>query len=483
MNRYIRIACYGLIPLLMAISAQSADPKQSTTTTPLSDIRTPQFDDTSLVNRYAKENKIAPISLNFTDIKVRELLQIIAQFTQLNFVINEDVKGNMSIHLHQVPWTQALDVILKSQNLGERRVGDVVYIAPLDSLLKQKIDEMQAHQKISELVPLKDQIIHLNYADSTEIQKILVAKDFSLLSSRGSTNADPRTNSIWIHDTPEHVKTVTQLIRELDFPVKQVMIEARIVSVRRRFERQLGARFGVTKPSHITGTLPGANSLAGGTSINNVTLADRLNFDVRANGSIFGSTSAPGSIGLAVSQIGSNFVDLELSALEEQNDLDIISSPRLVTSNQQKAYIKTGEEIPYQAASSSGATAVEFKEAELKLEVTPQITPDNRVMLNLKVSNNRAGTPVALSGGGSSIPIDTEEEESRVLLNDHQTVILGGIYRRNKANVVRRVPFLGSIPLLGLLFKNTVKSTDKRELLIFLTPHIIHKPSDLSSVS
>jgi len=453
----------------------------------LANIRTPTFDNTPL-SLSTGQKKTEPISLNFTSIKVRELLQIIAQFTRLNFVINDSVKGDMSIHLHDVPWTQALDVILKSQDLGERSVGKIVYVAPVADLVKQQIAELEANQRVRDLVPLEDRVIHLNYADATEMQKILDTKNYSLLSARGSTNVDTRTNSVWIRDTPEHVKTITKLVKQLDFPVEQVMIEARIVSVDEGFERELGARFGLSKPGYLSGTLAGANAMAGSTASGASAVVagvspftNRLNFNLPATGggSVL-SGSTPGSIGLAVAKMGATFIDMELSALEEQKDLDIISSPQLITSNQQKAYIQTGEEIPYQSATSSGATAVSFVNAVLKLEVTPQITPDNRIILNLVVTNNSAGATIALSGGGSAVPIDTEEEGSRVLLNDNQTVVLGGVYKRTKGNTVQRIPFLGRIPLLGNLFKHTDKTTINTELLIFLTPHIIHKPSDIS---
>lgn len=457
-------------------------------------IRTPQFG-ANLKNRYTGHQKAPPISLNFTNIKVRELLQIIAQFTKLNFVINDTVKGEMSIHLHQVPWTQALDVILKSQNLGERQAGNIIYIAPMDELMKQQISELEAKQRMRDLAPLEDKVIRLNYADAEDIQNTLVSKNSSLLSSRGSTSIDKRTNSIWIHDTASHIRTVEALVEQLDRPVKQVMIEARIVSIDRKFERQLGARFGLSKPSQLSGTLQGANAMqvAGG-SVVAVPYASRLNFNLPATGAIFGSNAVPGSIGLALAKLGSTYVDMELSALEQQNELDIISSPRLITSNQQKAYIETGKQIPYQSASSSGATAVSFANALLKLEVTPQITPDNRVILNLVVTNDSAGTPVPLTvpggqgqgtqasgGGGSAIPINTEEVGSRVLLNNNQTVVLGGVYQRQKSDVIQRIPFLGNLPLIGHLFKNTDRSHKDAELLIFLTPHIIQKPADASS--
>ncbi len=447
---------------------------------PLSDVRTPQFDQSA--NRYVGFGQADLISLNFTNIKIRELLQIIAQFTKLNFIINDNVSGEMSIHLHQVPWTQALDVILKSQNLGERHVGNVIYIAPMNELLTQQVAELEAQKRMQDLAPMQDKVIRLSYANAEDIQKLLASKDSSLLSKSGSTSIDKRTNSVWIRDTAAHIQTVTRLIHQLDHPVKQVMIEARMVEIDRRFERQLGARFGLSNPNSLSGTLQGANELVGaGGDVAAVPLADRLNFDLPATGTIFGSDYTPGSIGLAVAKLGSSFIDMELSALEQQNELDIISSPRLITSNQEKAYIETGEQIPYQASTSSGATSVSYADALLKLEVTPQITPDNRVVLNLVVSNNSAGTPILLAEGGSAIPINTQEEGSRVLLNDNQTVVLGGVYQRQKSNVVQRIPFLGHIPILGHLFTNTDKETENSELLIFLTPHIIQKPGDMSS--
>lgn len=447
---------------------------------PLAEVRAPQFDQS--VNRYVGLGKADLISLNFTNIKIRELLQIIAQFTKLNFIINDNVSGEMSIHLHQVPWTQALDVILKSQNLGERRVGNVIYIAPMDELLKQQVAELEAQKRMQDLAPMQDKVIKLSYANAEDIQKLLTSKESTLLSKQGSSSIDKRTNSVWIRDTAAHIQTISTLIRQLDHPVKQVMIEARMVQVDRKFERQLGARFGLSNPNSLSGTLQGANELVGANGdVATVPLADRLNFDLPATGTIFGAANTPGSIGLAVAKLGSSFIDMELSALEQQNELDIISSPRLITSNQEKAYIETGEQIPYQSSTSSGATSVSYADALLKLEVTPQITPDNRVVLNLVVSNNSAGTPVLLSEGGSAIPINTQEEGSRVLLNDNQTVVLGGVYQRQKSNVVQRIPFLGHIPILGHLFTNTDKSKEDSELLIFLTPHIIQKPADISS--
>jgi len=311
---------------------------------------------------------------------------------------------------------------------------------------------------------------------------LLSSGNNTLLSKRGSVSVDTRTNALWIRDTARNLKGIVHLIKRLDFPVKQVVIEARVVTVEKKFERNLGAAFGISSPRHLSGTLKGANQLAQGISTANVTpIAQRLNFDLPAGNSIFGVKAQAGSIALAALPIGGvTTLDLELSALEQEGIINLISTPRLITSNQYPAYIKTGEEIPYQESTSSGATSVAFKDAVLELKVTPQITPDNRIILNLTVSNNRAGIPIKLGKDNSAIPIATEEESSRVLLNDHQTVVLGGVYQQTKTKVVTRIPFLGRIPLLGYLFRRTINRTIKRELLIFLTPHIVHKPSDLS---
>lgn len=418
------------------------------------------------------------ITLNFTNIPTRELLQIIAQFTGLNFVISDSVKGSMSIHLKNIPWTQAMQVILKSQGLGKRQVGNIVYVAPIKELARQEIEELQAQQQVANLAQLQNRLIYLKYANAEDVAKLLSSKSGSLLSPRGTVAVDKRTNSLWIRDNAKNLAIIARLIRGVDHPVKQILIEARIVSIETPYERQLGVRFGITKPDHLSGTLEGANALQQGIAPEFIPIGDRLNFDVPA-ASIF--NNSPGTIGVALAKIGGGYLlDLELSALEREGIIELVSSPRLVTSNQNPAYIKVGEEIPYQTATSSGATAIEFKDAVLQLEVTPQITPDKRVVLKIKVSNNRAGAPVPLDGGGSAIPIETEEEESSVLLDNNQTIVLGGVYRQEKRNIIVRVPFLGKIPVLGVLFKKSEKVNDKRELLIFLTPHIIFKPSNLT---
>lgn len=418
------------------------------------------------------------ITLNFTNIPTRELLQIIAQFTGLNFVISDAVKGSMSIHLSNIPWTQALAVILKSQGLDQRQVGNIVYVAPIQELARQEIAALQAKQQVENLAQLQNRLIYLKYANAEDVAKLLSSKTGTLLSPRGTVAVDKRTNSLWIRDNRKNIATIARLIRGIDRPVQQVLIEARVVSIETPYERQLGVRFGITKPDHLSGTLEGANALQQGIPPAFIPIGDRLNFDVPA-ANIF--NNSPGTVGIALAKLGGGYLlDLELSALEREGIIELVSSPRLVTSNQNPAYIKVGEEIPYQTATSSGATAIEFKDAVLQLEVTPQITPDKRVVLKIKVSNNRAGVPVPLDGGGSAIPIETEEEESSVLLDNNQTIVLGGVYRQEKRDIIVRVPFLGAIPVLGVLFKKTEKVNDKRELLIFLTPHIIFKPSNLT---
>ncbi|MCB1827645.1 MAG: type IV pilus secretin PilQ [Coxiellaceae bacterium] len=417
------------------------------------------------------------LSLNFNDIKTRQLLQIIAQFTGLNFVVSDKVKGSMSIHLTNIPWQQALNVILKSQGLGQRQVGEVILVAPITALATQDIQELKIKEQVAELAPLQNRIIQLRYSKAEDVKKLLTDSG-PLLSKRGQISIDTRTNSIWVRDTAKQLGQVIPLIKKLDFPVKQVLIEARIIRIERPYEREFGMRLGLTMPNHFSGTLSGANQVAQGITPELVNpISDRLNFNVPAS-SIFGATA--GSVGLAVAHIGgSSVLDLELSALEGEGRIELVSSPRLITSSQHPAYIQTGEEIPYQEATSSGATAISFKDAVLSLKVTPQITPDKRVILELKVTNNRAGNPVTLESGGQAIPIVTEEEESRVILNNHQTVVLGGVYTQDKRKLITRIPFLGKIPLVGRLFSHETKRNNRVELMIFLTPHIVFKPSDL----
>lgn len=420
-----------------------------------------------------------PISLNFNNIDTRQLLKILAEFNNQNFLISDNVKGQMSIHLTSVPWNTALDSVLAAQGLGKTTVGNVTLVAPFKELADNRINQLQADSSVKKLEPLFNLIIPLKYANPDEIAKLITTDKGTLLSERGSVHIDGRTNSVLVRDTQANAMSVLNVVRQLDHPVKQILIEARIVELQKPFESEFGARFGLTNPNSLSGTLEGANQLANGTTPGAITpFTQRLNFDMRAAPSF--SAFQSGSIALALAKIGNTYLDMELSAMERDGHIELISSPRLVTSNQNKAIIKTGEEIPYQAATSSGATSVEYKDAVLSLEVTPQITADRRIELALKVTNNRAGDPVPLGATGDAIPIITEEEDSRILVDDHQTIVLGGVYTRDKRNIVVRIPFFGALPVVGQLFRNTQKRDDRSELLIFITPSIIDAPSELT---
>src|SRR3990167_1437312 len=432
------------------------------------------------------------ISLNFTDIKTRQLLQILAAFRKKNVIISDRVQGNMSIHLNKATWEQAMQVVLRSQKLAQEDIEGVTLIAPQEELSKQKIQKiedkekvkqllsnykvqkMQTEKSLEELTPLYNVVIPLHYAKAEFMAKLLTSTGTSLLSPRGQVSPDLRTSSLWIRAPLALINVVIGLVKKLDHPVKQVIIETRIVTLEKPFEEELGVRFGISSPTSLSGTLAGASQFAQDVAPEAVTpFTDRLNFNLPA-APLFGT---PWSVGLAVAKLGSNtFLDLELSALEREGKIQLVATPSLLTLDNQPAYIRTGEEIPYQEATSSGATAIQYKNAVLQLEVTPQVTSKKQVILNLKVSKNRRGDPVILSGGGQAIPIVTEEEQSQVLVRDTQTIVLGGIYQQDKRKILRRVPFLSSIPLIGLLFTHRNVVDSEKELLIFLTPHIVSDP-------
>ncbi len=449
------------------------------------------------LKRYINDSsKVKRITLNFTDIEIRQLLQLFAQFTGTNLIIGNKVQGTMSIHLKNIPWPQALTAILKSHGLAQRRLGGTVIIAPAADIQQEQMDEIKQAQeliklrtqtainelentnKIQALQPLDNRVILLKYAKAENIANMLT-KQGILLTSRGALGFEAHSNSIWVRDEPSHINTIIRLIRKLDYPEKQVAIDTRIVSISRPFERQLGIKWGVSStPGKLSGTLAGANT-ALTTPLNQVPVAERLNFNIPAT-VLQNSTVPPSTIGIALAKLGDFRVDLELSALEEEGKIELISKPRLITSNLQPAYIETGEEIPYQEATSSGATAVSFKQASLSLKVTPRITAHNRVLLEVTISNNKRGADIPLSATAVAVAIDKEEEKSTILVDSGQTIVLGGVYRQDKRKVVTRIPFLGRIPLIGFLFKHTLIRNNRNELLIFLTPRIIDKPSDLT---
>lgn len=411
------------------------------------------------------------ISLNFQDIKVRSVLQLLADFTGSNVVVSDTVNGNITLRLNNVPWDQALDIILKTRGLAQRKMGSVILIAPAQEISEREARELQAERQAQDLAFVHPELIQINYAKATDVAKLLKDKGNSLLSERGNVSVDERTNTLWIQDTSQKLLEIQNLIRKLDVPIKQVLIEARIVIVNKDFERDLGIKFGITNPNHLSGTLEGANTIASGsppTSFTNETLPERLNLSLPASPS---TNAIPASVGLALFNLGNNvLLDLELSALETEGKAEIVSTPRLITANQQSAEIQSGEEIPYQEATSSGATSVAFKKAVLSLKVTPQITPDSNIVLNLQVNQDTPDFSHAVLGVP---PILTREIQTNVLVNNGQTIVLGGIYQHNKTSGVTRVPFLGSLPVVGAMFRNTQYIANHEELLIFITPKIV----------
>ena len=361
-----------------------------------------------------------------------------------------------------------LDLILKTKGLSERKVGNVILVAPSAEISAMEKQQLQEELQVEELAPLTSELLQINYAKASDLANLLKTKGNSVLSSRGNVSVDQRTNTLWIQDTSDRIEVTRHLVHKLDVPVKQVLIESRIVVVNKDFAKDLGVRFGVSKEDHLSGTLDGASEMAAGTAAADVPVTDRLNVDLAAAP----VTGEAGTIGLALAKLGNGILlDLELSALESEGMGEVISSPRLITANQQPAFIESGEEIPYQEATSSGATAIAFKKAVLSLKVTPQITPDNRIILDLTVNQDTPSTQLFLG-----VPaILTKEIQTNVLVNNGQTLVLGGIYKQDKTNSVERIPFLGTLPWVGALFRTTSESISHEELLIFITPKIIEQ--------
>lgn len=432
-------------------------------------------DDTKVV--YTGEK----LSLNFQDIPVRAVLQLLADFTSINIVASDTVKGNITLRLNNVPWDEALAIILRTQGLAQRKVGSVVMIAPAEEVAAREKEELESKKEVKELEPLITELIRLNYAKAAEMASLLKGQAIAMLSARGNVNTDARTNTIMIQDTPTSIATLRPLIEKLDVPVQQVLIESRIVEVDTSYEKNLGIQFGLTKPTHVSGTLTGANQInnnaitndnAGTPTLNplqDTTLADRLNVSFPAAP----TSGTAASLGVALAKLGEGILlDLELSALESEGITEIIASPRLVTTDQHEAVIQQGQEIPYQQSTSSGATSVQFQDAVLALRVTPQITPDGNILMNLKINQDRADFQNSVLGTPT---INTESIETLVLVENGQTIVLGGIYQEDKEKKVVRVPFLGSLPAIGHLFKNTQDIDNRKELLIFITPRIIQQ--------
>jgi type IV pilus assembly protein PilQ len=432
------------------------------------------------------------LTLNFQDIDVRSVLQLLADTSGQNIVVSDSVTGNLTLRLQNVPWDQALDIVLRTKGLDKRRQDNVIIIGPTEELASREKAALAAHKEVQELSPTHTEFMQVNYAKVVDLAKLIKAanaKD-SMLSPRGSLSVDERTNTLLVQDTSDKLADIRRLVQTLDVPVKQVLIEARIVIVSDTFERDLGARFGVTSAQKngsngllsVTGNGAGADAMTQSgianlassgvvTPVATPILANRYQVNLPA-------AHTNGSIGVSLLG-GSYIVDLELTAAQNEGKSETISSPRVITANQKQATIMQGVEIPYQESASSGATTTQFKNAVLSLKVTPLITPDNRVVLDLDVSDDSVGQQVTSATGGSVPSIDTRQIITQVLVNDGQTVVLGGILDTTKSRSANKVPWLGDIPVLGNLFKSTTNINNKTELLIFITPKILREGSNL----
>lgn len=432
------------------------------------------------------------LTLNFQDIETRAVLQLLADTSGQNMVISDSVTGNVTLRLHNVPWDQALDIVMRTKGLDMRREGNVMYVAPAAEIAARERELLTARAQVQELAPLRTEYLQVNYAKASDLAALIKSgANNSLLSERGSVAIDERTNTLLLQDTAERLADIRRLVATLDIPVRQVMIEARIVIVREDFARDLGVRFGVTAAFDHGGS-DGGGIIGGSPYVNedDEYVLTRRSPDPRGTpGFVLGDPDTRYMVNLPASTPAGRFaltlldsdyiVDLELSAAQAEGRGEIISAPRLITANQREATIEQGVEIPYQESASSGATTTQFKKAVLSLKVTPQITPDNRVILDLTVAKDSVGELVPSATGGFVPSIDTREIVTQVLVNDGQTVVLGGILETERRNAENKVPLLGDVPILGRLFKQTSYSDDKRELLIFVTPRILREGANL----
>jgi type IV pilus assembly protein PilQ len=453
------------------------------------EVRAQKVDPNKLVQGagYAGEK----LSLNFQNIEVRALLQVIADFTNFNVVTSDTVTGNVTLRLKDVPWDQALDIILQAKNLGLRKSGNVILIAPKDELNAKEKIELEAKQQIASLEPVRTQSFQLNYAKAEDIAKGLTGQSSAgggtasrILSTRGSVVFETRTNQLFVSDIPSKLEEVQSLIAKIDVAVRQVLIESRIVIADETFGRSLGVRLGAVDLRGIRGGIPGYNIGGGNTYISpggnmnavaaqtlqsgtgNITAADTQFVNLPATGA---NGFDPATFALSLfSATANRFLNLELSALEADGKGKVVSSPRVITADQQKAIIEQGEELPYQVATSSGATSLQFRKANLKLEVTPQVTPEGNVILDVDITKDSVGRATT-----AGFAINTKHVRTQVLIENGGTVVIGGIFEQLDREDITKVPWLGDIPYLGYLFKTRTNTTSKTELLIFLTPKIV----------
>ena len=430
----------------------------------------------------------APLSLEFQDVSVRTILEVLAQHTNTNIVASDSVSGNITLRLINVPWDQALDIILKSKNLDKRVNGNVIWVAPAAELAKQEADELKAQQEKKVLDPLRIEYIRLNYAKAENVRTLIEAGratsdrssgSTSLLTDRGTVTIDTRTNTLIVKDTAETISNIRDLISKIDIAVKQVMIEARIVSATDTFSKELGVKWGILSQ----GAASNRNLLVGGNlstidslkTYTTATNADGTTYPVYSgltaanNLSVnLGAANPAGSIAFGLLSISDLLLDLELSAMQADNKGEVISSPKVLTADKQTAKIMSGTQIPYQEASASGATSTSFIEAALSLEVTPNITPEGRIGLDLSIEN---GSPTIINGATA---VSKDSIKTNVVVDDGQTVVLGGVFKNTLGNDVTKIPFLGDLPYVDRFFKRTSKTNNKQELLIFVTPKLVN---------
>lgn len=414
------------------------------------------------------------LSLSFQDIEVRSVLQLIADFTSLNLVASDTVSGRITLRLQNVPWDQALDLVLKTKGLDKRKVGNVLLVAPADEIAAREQLELESLKKIEELAPLRTEFLRVNYARAEDMEA-LIKSDSSLLTSRGSLTVDQRTNTLIVQDTENKLEEIRELIAVLDIQVQQVLIEARVVVATTDVAKAMGVRWGGIG---TTGGLFGQNRTVAFTgrsgqfqdfAEDRTSDEDSFEFTDPLNAVVDLGVADSAASRFTLGFIGdNNLIDVELSALDTEGSANLVATPKVLTADQQPAIIASGTEFGFETATSSGATALEFKDAELRLEVTPSITPDGKVLMAIKINND------SLSGFQGPIPIlDTNRIETSVLVKDGETVVLGGIFQENKSNEVAKTPFLGDLPFIGRLFRRDTKRNDKNELLIFITPRLV----------
>jgi type IV pilus assembly protein PilQ len=437
-----------------------------------------------------KEYRGERLTLNFQDIETRAVLQLLAETSGQNIVVSDSVQGNVTLRLQNVPWDQALDIVMRTKGLDKRQEGNVIYVAPAEELAAREKQLLESQKSLVELAPVRTEYLQVNYAKASDLAALIRAggKGNTLLSDRGSLAIDERTNTLLLQDTADRLADIRRLVQTLDIPVKQVLIEARIVIVSDDFSRELGVRFGGAwvgsngneglmfmgskglDPTVISPTSPGGTGVTGDqVSLPSVNDRYLVNLPI----------SNPAGR-LAMTLLDKNYVvDLEITAAQREGRGEVVSAPRVITANGQEAVIEQGTEIPYQESASSGATTTQFKKAVLSLKVTPQITPDDRIILDLTVSKDSVGQLLPSATGGSVPSIDTRQITTQVLVNDGQTVVLGGILETERRDTVNKVPFLGDVPGLGYLFRSKSRTDNKDELLIFVTPKILREGAEI----